>query len=112
MSSNKLTVAMSVYAHRAAGQSDPTENLPELPGCETFGMLFNDPDPSMRVYNEMFRGLSHFKIAMHSDLFQELLRHIRNGGEKRNHRRTAARPAIRMNQPVRILRLAGAMITS
>jgi len=102
-------VAKLAYKRRLAGQSDPTENLEELPNCETLDGLFEKPGLSKLVYDELFRHISYSKDAMRGDIFQKFVNHIHEGGNKAGHWRTVARLAIRMNEPVRAMKLANAM---
>jgi len=102
-------VAKLAHKRRLAGQSDPTEYLEELPECEALDALFEEPGLCSKVYDELFRHISHSKTAMGGEIFQKFISHIRNGGDKENHWRTVARLAVRMNQPVRAIQLASAM---
>jgi len=105
-------IARLAYARRLAGQSDPTEDLRDLPECETLDILFDQPGLSHDVYDELFRHIAHSKGAMRSDIFQKFISHIHEGGNKAGHWRTVARLAVRMNEPARAMQLASAMVTS
>ena len=102
-------IAYEAWHVRETGQPDPTAELGQLPPIDGIDALFDDPRAAERVRARVASGIQHSPVALRDDGFEILLRHVRDGGDRRGLWRTVAR-LVRFGDPLRALRLGAALV--
>lgn len=107
----KIGAALAWAAHleRAAGRSDPTVGLQNVPVLDTLDTLFAQAGVARAVRSKVALGLIYSAPAMRGRGFDLLLRHIGDGGDRKKLWRTVLRLLI-FRQPLRAFRLAAALL--
>jgi hypothetical protein len=104
-------IAQLAWRERQAGRSDPTADLHRLPPIDSLDALFNRPDVSRQVREQVALGLVYSAPAMKDKGFELLVRHLRDGGRRDGMWRTVLR-LLRFGEPRRALRLAATLATT
>jgi glycosyltransferase involved in cell wall biosynthesis len=107
----KIGAALAWAAHleRAAGRSDPTVGLQNVPVLDALDILFAQDGVTRAVRSKVALGLIYSATAMRGRGFDLLLRHINDDGYRDGLWRTVVR-LITFRQPFRAFRLATALI--
>jgi glycosyltransferase involved in cell wall biosynthesis len=104
-------IAYAAHRERAAGRPDPTEALDELPTLEGVDRLFGTQGLSREIRSKVAPNFLYSPVALRSDGYDLILRHIREGGAKDGLWRASAR-LVKLGEPVRAMRMAAALATS
>ena len=104
-------VAYEAWRMRDAGLVDPTATLDALPPIDELDTLFGKEGVAKMVRAHVTRGILHSPTGLRDQGFDIILKHIRDGGDRKGLWRTAGR-LVKYGEPARALRLTAALATS
>jgi hypothetical protein len=106
----QINAAVAFYAwqERQAGRADPTEGLSAMPPLDQIDALFGRSGVAASVLARAVPNFLYSPIALRTDGFDLMMRHVSNGGSRTGLKRTVAR-LVRLGEPGRALKLAGAL---
>ncbi len=104
-------VAYEAWRVRDGGHDDPTAKLNTLPAIEELDALFGTEGVARKVRAHVTSGILHSPTGLRGQGFDIILKHIRDGGDRKGLWRTAGR-LVKYGEPGRALRLTAALATS
>jgi glycosyltransferase involved in cell wall biosynthesis len=104
-------ISYLAYLERAAGRTDPTEHLAELPPIDGLDGLFGREGVAAAVRARVVPTLLYSEAALKSDGYEFIRDYVRSGGKANGLWRTTAR-LMRIGEPARALGLAFTLATS